>query len=122
MDDESWVPGFLKLLLEDLEPLALPAEAQIRFLADNHLPMEELRLLLSDEMDAVPQAVKVGAISTGTAAVVEALHAHMYAMSIEFFLSYAALDEPEWQRVRELAAEALEQMSATKPPEQREAS
>jgi hypothetical protein len=31
MDDGSWVPGFLKLLVDDLEPLALPSEAQIHF-------------------------------------------------------------------------------------------
>jgi hypothetical protein len=116
--DPSAYVGALK---GDLEPLALPAEAQIRWLAERHWPIEELWLKLTDEIDALPYAVQAGAVSAAAAAVFEELFRHMDSMTRELFASYDALDESAWQRVRELAADALEQMRATtEPPEERE--
>jgi hypothetical protein len=123
MDDEIKGPvyrefdpvGFLVGLTRDLEPIALPAEAQIRWLAEQHVPIEELWLQLVDQVDGVPYAVKVGTLSVAAEAAISALYEQMDKMAVELFLSYAALDDPAWQTARELAAEALEQVRAAKP-------
>ena len=69
----------------DLEPLALSAEAQIRWLAERHWTIEELWLKLTDEIDALPFAVHAGAVSAAAAAVVEELFRHMDSMTRELF-------------------------------------
>jgi hypothetical protein len=122
MDDElkgpvypEWDPSaYVKALTRDLEAIALPSEAQIRWLAEKNLPIEELWLRLTDEMVALRYGVKAGAVSGPTAAALGELYRHMDSMTGESFASYAALDGSAWQRARELAANALEQMRATK--------
>jgi hypothetical protein len=116
-DDEFDAIRYLKLLVEDLEPLAASADAQIRWVAEKHLPLEELWLQLDDEMLVVPLAVSEGAMSPAVAAAVEALYAHMESMTKIHFASFAMLDDPVWQRVRELAADALEKVQRTLSPE-----
>jgi hypothetical protein len=119
LDDEFDAARHLKLLVGDLEALAAPADAQIRWVTETHLALEELWLQLDDEMVAVPPAVKEGAMSPTAAAAVESLYAHTDSMKEVHFASFAVLDDPVWQRVRELAADALEKVRSTSAPEQR---
>jgi hypothetical protein len=119
LDDEFDATRYLKLLVEDLEPLAALADAQARWVTEKHLPLEELWLQLDDDILGVPHAVKEGAMSPAAAAAVDALYAHMESMTKVHFASFGALDDPVWQTVRELAADALEKIRHTSSREQR---
>lgn len=119
LNEEFDAIRFRNLLVgRSLEVLAAPADAQIGWLAENRLPLEELWLELDDRILGLPLAVKAGVISPAAAAAVDALYAHMESMTKVHFASLRGLDDPVWQRVRELAADALEKVRGTSSPEQ----
>src|SRR5207245_11679589 len=102
LNDEFDAVRYLNVLVRrSLEVLAAPAKTQIRWLAEEHLPVEELWLELDDRMLGVPLAVDEGAMSPAAAAAVGALYTHMESMTKTHFASFDVLDDPGWQRGRE---------------------
>jgi hypothetical protein len=53
LDDEFGAP-VSEAVVEDLEPLAAPADRQVRWVSEKHLPLEELWLQLDDDILGVP--------------------------------------------------------------------
>lgn len=106
-------PLLLASLLRAVGRLALPAEAQERWLIDlgTSPSADELALELGDIAPLIPGFVAAGWLTDAQAAATAHLAAHLEAMSgpgeAELWTTSALATDPRWAEARGLAAAAL---------------
>lgn len=120
MTEAAFSPqAYLENLIPVVERLSAPTTAQMAWLDENGLPIDELMLFLDDLMPGLPLAVAPGAVTKSAQAAVNDVHTFLLAMrsNPELFDDTDALETertlktaPEWNRVRELAEIALREL------------
>jgi hypothetical protein len=105
------MPGLLQQITDALQRLASSADSQVSYLQSMNLSADELALELDDSLPALGSLLESGQVTDQQAAAMRRVDEALSQMSgranRELWTEEGLRHAPEWERVRNLAGEAL---------------